>query len=123
MTTTLIDIATPSGLKKFRETDLEGTKVAVDATSGSIHSIVVDNSANGAASFLKLWNVASGSVTVGTTAPDWCFLIPASTKVTIPFISAVAYDTALTAACVTTAGTAGTTNPTSSVIVEIIYET
>lgn len=123
MAISIVDIATPSGLKKFRDTDLADGKVAVDSTSGTMHSIVVDNVANGAASFLKLWNVASGSVTVGTTAPDWVFLIPASSKRTIVFYEGVVYGTALTAACVTAAGTAGTTAPTENVVVEIIFET
>jgi hypothetical protein len=123
MATTVIDIATPSGLKKFRETDLAETKVAIDATSGTLHTIVVDNTANAAVTYLKLWNAASGDVTVGTTAPDWVFQISASVKKTIVFHDGEAYATALTAACVTTAGTAGTTGPTSNVIVEIIYET
>lgn len=124
MAASTVDISTPSGLKKFRETDLDGTKAAVDATSGTLHSIVVDNTANAAeVEYLKLWDVASGSVTVGTTAPDWVFKIPAAVKRTIVFHDGVAYGTALTAACVTTAGTAGTTNPTANVIVELIFET
>jgi hypothetical protein len=124
MAISVVDIATPAGLKKHRDTDITATKAAVDATSGSIHAIVIDNTNNAAeAEYLKLWDAASGDVTVGTTAPDWVFKVPAATKVTIVFQSALAYGTALTAACVTTAGTAGTTNPTSDVIVEILYET
>lgn len=123
MATTLVDIASPSGLKKFNETDLNATKVAIDSSSGKIHSLVIDNSANAAVSYVKLWDAASGDVTVGTTAPDWVFKIPASIKRTIVFLEGLAYATALTAACVTTAGTAGTTNPTSDVIAEIIIET
>lgn len=124
MAVTVVDIATPAGLKKFKDTDMGGTKVAVDATSGKIHSIVIDNTANaGEATYLKLWDAASGDVTVGTTAPDWVFKVPASTKVTITFQAELAYGTALTAACVTTAGTAGTTNPTSDVVIEILIET
>ena len=124
MAVTSIDIATPSGLKKFKDTDCTGTKVAVDTSSGNIHAIIIDNTANaGEATYLKLWDAASGDVTVGTTAPDWVFKVPASTKVTLVFQAALAYATALTAACVTTAGTAGTTNPTSDVVIEILFET
>mgnify|MGYP001618211970 FL=1 len=120
----MVDIASQAGLKKYRDTDLAEVKVAVDGTSGTMHSIVIDNSANAAAaSFVKLWNLTSGSVTVGTTVPDWIFLIPAATKRTIVFHDGAAYGTGLTAACLTTAGTAGTTGPTSDVIVEILFET
>ena len=121
MATSVVEIGTPSGLTKFRETDLGGTKAAVKASSGTIHSIVADNSANAAVSYLKLWDVASGDVTVGTTAPDWIFKLPASTKRTIIFNEGGAFATALTAACVTAGGTAGTTNPTSDFAVEILF--
>jgi len=124
MATSVVTLTSPSGFTKFKETDLNATKAAVDASSGTIHAIVIDNTANsGEATYLKLWDVASGSVTVGTTAPDWVFKVPASTKRTIIFPEGAAYGTALTAACVTTAGTAGTTNPTSDVVVEILFET
>lgn len=124
MATSVVDISSPSGLNKFKETDLQGTKIAVDATSGTIHAIIIDNTANAAeVEYLKLWDAASGDVTVGTTAPDWVIKIPAATKRTIVFHEGLAYGTALTAACVTTAGTAGTTNPTASVVVEILFET
>ena len=124
MAISVVSIPTPSGLTKYRDTDLAETKVAVDATSGTIHSITVDNTANaGAASYLKLWDAASGSVTVGTTAPDFVFKIPAATKRTIIFHDGLAYGTALTAAALTAGGTAGTTGPTSDVVVEIIFET
>jgi len=96
----------------------------VDNSSGMIHSISVDNTANaGAASYLKLWDAAAGAVTVGTTAPDYTIKIPAATKSTIVFHDGLAYGSGLVAACLTTAGTAGTTGPTSDVIVEIIFET
>ena len=123
MAISTVDISSPSGLKKYRNTDLAEVIAGVDTTSGTLHSVVIDNSANGSASYLKLWDAASGSVTVGTTAPDWTFKVPASTKRTIVFHDGAAYATALSAACVTTAGTAGTTGPTSDVIVEVIIET
>ena len=123
MAVSIVDIASPSGLKKYRNTDLAETISAIDSGAGTLHSIVVDNTQNAAAaSFLKLWDVASGSVTVGTTAPDFCFKIPAATKRTIVFHDGLAYGTALSAACVTTAGTAGVTGPTSDVVVEAIFE-
>lgn len=122
MATTQVEVGTPSGLKVFKETDLGGTKVAVKASSGTIYGIVIDNTANaGEATYLKLWDAASGDVTVGTTAPDWVIKIPAATKRSLVPPEGIAFGTALTAACVTTAGTAGTTNPTSDVVVSIIY--
>lgn len=121
MAVTLIDIDTPSGLSRYKNSATNATKNAVKASSGTIYAIIVDNAANAAVTFVKLWNVASGSVTVGTTAPDFCFQIPASTKTTLVFPEGIAFDTALTEASVTTAGTAGVTGPSSSVILTIIY--
>lgn len=122
MSTTLVAVDVPSGLTHFKETDLNATKAAVKASAGTLYAIIIDNTANAAeAEYVKLWDAASGSVTVGTTAPDWVFKIPAAVKRAIVFTEGVAFATALTAACVTTAGTAGTTNPTSDVVVTIIF--
>jgi len=124
MAISTINISSPAGLYKYRNTDLAEVKDGVDNSSGMIHSISVDNTANaGAASYLKLWDAAAGAVTVGTTAPDYTIKIPAATKSTIVFHDGLAYGSGLVAACLTTAGTAGTTGPTSDVIVEIIFET
>lgn len=122
MAVSQVDIASPAGLKKYRNTDLDETASAIDSGGGTLHSLVIDNSANAAITFVKLWNAASGSVTVGTTAPDFCIPIPASVKKTIVFFEGIAYATALTIAAVTTAGTAGTTGPSSAVVAEAIYE-
>ena len=105
----------------FTDSDNAEVKAAVKASSTTIYAIDVDNSANAAATFTKLWNVASGSVTVGTTAPDMIILAPANTRVGIPIPQGLAFGTALTIASLTTAGTAGTTGPTSDVIVRIVY--
>lgn len=118
---TIVDIDVPNGLTRYKNTATNATKAAVKASSGTIWAIVVDNTANAAVTFVKLWNVASGSVTVGTTAPDFCFQIPASTKTTLTFVEGISFDTALTEASVTTAGTAGVTGPSSNVPLTIIY--
>lgn len=125
MAITLVTLAGPSGIKIYNNTDLDGTKDAVTSVSTKVYEVYVDNSANaGAASYVKLWNVASGSVTVGTTAPDEIIYVPGGARVT-HYLMTVAgpgktFGTAVTAACVTTAGTAGTTNPTSNVDVSIV---
>jgi len=121
MTISVLDLAAPSGAKIYRSTDIGGTKEAVKASSGTIYAIIIDNSANAAASFLKLWDLASGDVTVGTTAPDWIVKVPASVKRTIAIPEGLAFATALTAACATAGGTAGSTNPTSDVDASIVY--
>jgi len=110
-----------SGAALFIDTDSVNAAVAVKAASTVLYAVEVDNTANGAASYLKAWNVAAGSVTVGTTAPDMIMLAPASSRVTFAFPAGVTFGTALSCATVTTAGTAGVTSPTSDVIVRLVY--
>ena len=104
----------------FKDTVSANSAVVVKASSAVVYAIVIDNTANGAASYTKLWNSA-GAVTVGTTAPDEIILVPASTKITLIYVGGKTFGTGLQEATVTAAGTAGTTSPTSSVIVEIVY--
>lgn len=105
----------------FTDTDNAGTVVGVKASSAVIYAIDIDNSANAATTFVKLWNVASGSVTIGTTPPDMIIPVPASTRLPIPIPSGITFATAVTVASVTAAGTAGSTGPTSDVIVRLVY--
>jgi hypothetical protein len=121
MAITNLDISVPSGAKRYENTATNNTKSAVKASSGTLYAVVIDNTANAAVSYVKLWNVASGSVTVGTTVPDFIFMVPASVKKTFIIADGIAFDTALTEATVTTAGTAGTTSPSSSVVLDIVY--
>lgn len=102
-------------------------EVNVRGGSTRVHAVEIDNSANVAASFFKMYDVVS--VVVGTTAPDYVFLVPASTAVRIIFGEGIdddgdltfgeLFSNGLTFATVTTGGTGGTTNPGSSVPVRI----
>lgn len=121
MSVTQIDLSPPSGAKQYHNTDLDGTASAVKASAATLYAIIIDNTANSAVEFVKLYDIASGSATVGTLAPDWVFKIAAAVKKTICIPEGMAFATALTAACVTTAGTAGTTNPTADVVVDVVY--
>lgn len=125
MAITQINISSPASEILFTDTAMGATKDAIKASSAVVLYVIVDNSANGAASYVKLYNVASGSVTVGTTDPDEIIFVPANVIVTHVFYTSAApgktFGTALTAACVTTAGTSGVTGPSSSVIVTIAY--
>ena len=102
-------------------TGANNTAVAVATSSSVIYAIEVDNTANSANSFAKFYNLAAGSTTVGSDAPDIVLKAPATKKVTYHFDQGVTLGTAVTLACVTTAGTAGSTSPTSSVTVKVVY--
>ena len=80
----------------------------------------VDNTGNSGAVYVKLWdNNNASNVTVGTTVPDWIFPVAASKKKQFCFPDGFAYGTGLVMACLTSAGTEGTTGPTSDVLVRI----
>ena len=121
MAVTNLSIEVVSGGKLFNDTDNENTAVAVKASSGTVYMIEVDNTANAAITYVKLWDTAQGSVTVGTTAPVMIIPVAASAKITLAVPTGIAFATAITVASVTTAGTAGTTSPTSAAIVRIVY--
>lgn len=85
----------------------------------TLYLLHVDNNQSGSttAVYLKLYDKAIP--VVGTDAPTFIFLIPASTVVCIPLNlpSGVLFATALSMACMKEAGTAGTTAPDTNVIV------
>ena len=125
MAITQIRIQSPANEIIFSDTAIGNAVYAIKASSTLLYWLSVDNTANVAASYLKLYNVASGSVTVGTTAPDQIILCPASVITTVYFSTGAApgmtFATALSAACVTTGGTAGTSSPASNVILTAVY--
>lgn len=120
MATTQITLGYPAGTNLFTETALGNTALTVKGSSATVNMVDIDNTANAATSFVKLYNSA-GAVTVGTTVPDEVYQIPASTRIALLFTSGKVFGTGLQAACVTAGGTAGTTSPTSAVIVRIVY--
>lgn len=127
MAITQVSVGTPSNLFQFTDSAMGSTVDAVKAAAATIYDIFIDNSLNGgAASYVKLFNLAAGSVTLGTTAPDEIIYVPAGAKITIPKFTAgiggVTFPTALSAACVTTGGTAGVTAPASNVSVSFLYQ-
>ena len=95
----------------------------VTAAAPTIYQLKTNNSGNAAAVYTKIWDNAAP--TVGTTAPNWILKVKASgtLKMTVARSDAAGgatMQTALSFATVTTAGTAGTTNPTTAPSVAII---
>ena len=96
------------------------TAIQYNASGGaySVFTVDIDNSANSAASYLKFWNVTSGA-TLGTTDPVMILMAPAGTKAPYGFGKGIVFSTAVSYACVTTAGTAGTSGPSTAVSIVI----
>jgi len=111
-----------TGARKFEDSNNANVPVSVKGSAGVIHSITIDNSANGAASYVKMWDLAVGDVTIGITPPDWIIKIPASKpRFTIPIPDGLAFATGLAVATTTTALLAGTTSPSSAVAIGIVF--
>ena len=125
MAVTQITVASPSAEVIFTDTAMGATIDGIKASSALVYYVVVDNSLNGASSYVKLYNLASGSVTVGTTVPDEVVFVPANARVTQVYSTSASpgktFGTALSAACVTTGGTTGNTGPSSNVVVTVNY--
>lgn len=84
----------------------------------TLYTVDVDNTANVAAVYVKLYD--SAAPTVGTTNPDVVLLLPAGERRQYVMPEGVAFATALSFACVTAGGTPGTVSPTNPVIVRIL---
>jgi len=126
MAITQVEVATPAGLFIFTDTAMGAAADAIKASSAVMNYVTVDNSANGgAASYVKLYNLAAGSVVIGTTVPDEVIYVPGGAVISqVYFTKSVlgkTFGTALSAACLTTGGTAGATPPVSAVIVTVSY--
>lgn len=105
------------------DSDGDNTAQSVKTNPGTVYQIAVSNP-NSSDAYLQLFDVAAGSVTVGTTTPNQSYLIPAgdgtndgaADKVlSIP----IQFDTAITYACTTTA--TGSGDPTTGLVVNILY--
>lgn len=103
------------------DTSAANAAVAVKASSAVLYELELDNTANGAASYFKLYNLAAASVVVGTTAPDFIVMVPASVSRTLVIPSGITFGTALSYTGVTAGGTAGSTSPSSALAIKLVY--
>lgn len=113
-------IATAISSAKWTDTAASSSAVEASSASASLHQVRIINTANTTKLYLKLYNLASGSVTVGTTDPVCVLPVEASSSVEYDFDPSVAFATALSYAVVTTPGTAGTTAPSTAITVEFL---
>lgn len=122
MAITISPMGLVDGARVCVDTDADGTSEDdINGGPAVIYSVTVDNTANGAQDeFVKLYNVASP--TVGTTVPDMVLMAPQGAERHWCFFSGLTFDTALSFACVTAAGTGGTTNPGSNAEVHIAFD-
>lgn len=98
----------------------------IDASPGNLFHYEATNTGT-AACYLEFFNAATGSVTLGTTAPIWTVPLMATSSFSYsrnnaPTVGALfAFSTALSAAAVTTAG-GSTTCPANTIVLNAAYK-
>ena len=100
---------------KLTSADADET-VCANATgaSGLLYMVQIDNSVNALeVLYLKVYDALSP--TIGTTAPEWVFKIKGGQKKVYAIPDGIEFDTGLSFAILTAAGTSGTTGPTVNV--------
>jgi hypothetical protein len=113
------------GAETVTQTQVEpagGAALAADAIytgARRVYGVVIDNSLNSATSYLRLWDQV-GVPSIGTEDPHVILKADASTKVQYNFDVGVYFATAIKAAVVTTAGTAGATAPSGTMTISYL---
>lgn len=120
---TVQPIPAATGGMSFFTQSLTSTKAQVKGSAGTLYGITAVN--NGSAlAYIQVFNKASASVTVGTTAPDYVVPVPAPSSGTAgagireEYALGMAFGTGITVACTTTR--TGSTSATCDVNVNFI---
>jgi hypothetical protein len=102
---------TAGGWSVNSQTALTNTKVAVKATGGNFGGYMIYNP-NASAIYIQMFDVASASVTLGTTTPTYVIPLPATAAANIEWSNGITHTTAITLAATTTP--TGSTAPGTS---------
>jgi hypothetical protein len=94
------------------------TVTAIKTTGGNVFGWYIYNS-NTTVAYVQFFNLATGSVTLGTTAPFMSLGIPPIAGANVLFDTGILFSTAITIAITTTR--AGATSPTNTVDYNIMY--
>jgi|TARA_R110000744_G_scaffold61355_3_gene126759 hypothetical protein len=121
MAITTLTLSTRFGASFGKDTSANATSTQFKASSGTLYTVEIDNTAaSSQTAFVKFYNLASP--TVGTNAPDVILFAPAGKTISYQFSVGIAFGTAISMACVTGGGTAGTSALSSTVIVKVVYD-
>lgn len=106
---------------------INATKQQIKAVSGTLGGWAWLYNPNTAATFLQIFNKASASVTVGTTAPDFVIVLPGIAAASATgsaanneIVMGIAMSTGITIAATTTE--TGLTNPTNPIFCTFLYK-
>ena len=110
---------TVTGFDTIVDGDGDNSAQVGKAAAGNFYGFAVSN-INAADAFIQLFDLATGSVTVGVTTPKQSYLIPAGGARDIRFDTPMAFLTAITYACTTTA--TGSGDPTIGLVVNLMFK-
>lgn len=110
---------TTGGWSVSSTTALSTTKVAVKASAGTFGGYMIFNP-NTVETHVQVFNVASGSVTLGSTTPTYVLTIPANSAANLELTCGINHSTAITIAATTTA--TGSSAPTTGLQATIFYK-
>lgn len=113
-------VAQPFANTRSTDSSANSTAQQAETGSGTLFMVDIDNTANSAATFIKMYDATS--ITVGTTVPDWIFKAPGGVRRVYTIPTGLAFSTGLGYAAVTQGGTAGTTSPTSAVVLKLAFD-
>lgn len=102
---TLLPAAT-GGWSANSQTALTNTKVAVKASAGTFGGYMAYNP-NAAVAYIQVFDVASASVTLGTTTPTYVIALPPAAAANVEFTLGINHATAITLAATTAPTGAG----------------
>lgn len=100
-------------------TALTNSAQAIKGSAGTFGGYYIYNP-NSSAVYVHIYDVASGSVTVGTTNPKNTFCIPATSGANLEITNGIKYSTAMSCAATTTGG--GNTAPSTALEANFFYK-
>jgi len=120
MAVTTTPLSNPIGAAIVTDLDSDATgENNVRGAGSTVFQVDVDNTANVAPSYTKLYNAAAP--VIGTSVPDFVLMTEAAKRTVHTLgLAGTLFGTALSFATVTVGGTAGIVSPTSDVPVRIL---
>jgi hypothetical protein len=112
-------VPSTSGGCSFTTGSVGNTVTAIKASAGQLYGYDVYNK-NTAETYIQVFNAGTGSVTLGSTAPDLVIVLPPSGGRNVCYNPGIAFSTAMSFACTTTR--TGSTAPSNPVDVNFFYK-
>lgn len=111
--------ATAGGWSTYSSASITNTVVSVKSSAGQLGGYRLYNP-NASVEYVQVFNLATGSVALGTTTPTYFFSIPPGATANVEFANGIAHSTAISIAATTTA--TGSTAPGTALAGFILYK-